>query len=167
MLAAALALGVMTFLGATTPWLLLFLTFMLGLGAAMNAPAWQAIIPELVPRTELLIAVTLNGVGINLARAVGPALGGIVVAAAGPGAVFLLNAASFVGVMLVLYQWKRAPTKSALPTERLIGAMRSGMRYVQHAPELRAILVRAGVFISCGSALWALLPLVARQQLQT
>ena len=166
MLVAALALAVTTFLGATTPWLLLFLTFMLGLGTAMNAPAWQAIVPELVPRQDLLSAVTLNGVGVNLARAVGPALGGIVVAAAGPEAVFLLNAASFVGVMFVLYQWQRVPRKSALPTERLIGAIRSGMRYVQYAPELRAVLVRAGVFISCGSALWALLPLVARQQLK-
>lgn len=166
MLVAAMALGVTTFLHAVTPWLLLFLTFMLGLGTAMNAPAWQAIVPELVPRSELLGAVTLNGVGVNLARAVGPALGGIIVAAAGPGAVFLLNAASFVGVMFVLYKWKRVPQKSALPTERFIGAIRSGMRYVQYAPELRAVLVRAAVFISCASALWALLPLVARQQLK-
>ena len=163
MLVAAAMLAVLTLVGATTPSLLLTLTFALGLGAAMNAPAWQAIIPELVSRDDLPAAVTLNGVGINLARAVGPALGGIVVAAAGPEAVFLLNAASFVGVIFVLYRWKRSPRKNALPTERMIGAIRSGLRYVHYAPELRNVLVRAGVFISCGSALWALLPLVAKQ----
>lgn len=163
MLVTAAALGVLTSVGATTPSLLLILTFALGLGAAMNAPAWQAIIPELVARSDLPAAVTLNGVGINLARAVGPALGGIIVAAAGPAAVFLLNAASFVGVMFVLYRWQRSPRKNALPTERMIGAIRSGLRYVHYAPELRNVLVRAGIFISCGSALWALLPLVAKQ----
>lgn len=163
MLVTAAALGVLTSVGATTPSLLLILTFALGLGAAMNAPAWQAIIPELVARSDLPAAVTLNGVGINLARAVGPALGGIIVAAVGPAAVFLLNAASFVGVMFVLYRWQRAPRQNALPTERMIGAIRSGLRYVHYAPELRNVLVRAGIFISCGSALWALLPLVAKQ----
>lgn len=163
MLFTAAALGVLTSVGATTPSLLLILTFALGLGAAMNAPAWQAIIPELVARSDLPAAVTLNGVGINLARAVGPALGGIIVAAAGPAAVFLLNAASFVGVMFVLYRWQRSPRKNALPTERMIGAIRSGLRYVHYAPELRNVLIRSGIFISCGSALWALLPLVAKQ----
>lgn len=163
MLVTAAALGVLTSVGATTPSLLLILTFALGLGATMNAPAWSAIIPELVARSELPAAVTLNGVGINLARAVGPALGGIVVAAAGPAAVFLLNAASFVGVMFVLYRWQRSPRQNALPTERMIGAIRSGLRYVHYAPELRNVLIRAGIFISCGSALWALLPLVAKQ----
>jgi MFS family permease/quinol monooxygenase YgiN len=166
MLVTSLALGVLTFLNVTTPWVLLALTFSMGLGSAMNAPAWQAIIPELVPRSDLPPAVTLNSVGFNLARAVGPALGGIVVAAAGPEAVFLLNAVSFVGVMFVLYKWKRSPRKNALPTERMIGAIRAGMRYVQYSPALRVVLIRAGVFISCGSALWALLPLVARQQLK-
>jgi predicted MFS family arabinose efflux permease len=91
---------------------------------------------------------------------------GIVVAAAGPEAVFLLNAVSLVGVMFVLYKWKRSPRKNALPTERMIGAIRAGLRYVQYSPALRVVLIRAGVFISCGSALWALLPLVARQQLK-
>lgn len=166
MLVAAAGLGVLTLVGATTPWVLLTLTFALGLGAAMNAPAWQAITPELVSRAELPAAVALNSVGFNIARAVGPALGGFVVAAAGPGAVFLLNAASFVGVMFVLYRWRRQQRQSALPTERLIGAIRAGMRYVHYAPALNAVMVRVGVFISCGSALWALLPIVARQQLK-
>ena len=165
MLAAAAALGLLTFADATTPWLLLALTFALGLGAAMNAPAWQAIIPELVSGDEVRAAVTLNGVGYNLARATGPALGGLIVGALGPAAVFILNALSFLGVMIVLYGWNRPVGKSALPAEDVFGAMRSGIRYIRHAPALRAVLSRTAVFILGGSALWALLPLAARQEL--
>ncbi len=165
MLFAAALLGALTFIGATTPWVLLALTFALGLGVAMNGPAWQAIIPELVTRNDLHAAVALNGVGFNLARAVGPALGGLIVAIAGSGAVFLLNAASFVGVVIVLYRWPRSPSESRSPAEDVVGAMRAGLRYVRHAPDLRAVLVRSGVFIFCGAALWALLPLLARNEL--
>lgn len=165
MLAAALVLGALTLLGQATPWALLTLTFALGLGAAMNAPAWQAIVSELVPRSELQAAVALNGVGFNIARVIGPALGGLVIAAAGSGMVFLLNAVSFLGVMVVLYRWHRPPRESALPAERMLGAIRAGMRYVRHTPDLRAVLVRSSVFILCGSALWALLPLFARSEL--
>src|ERR1043166_7267616 len=106
MLAAAAALGALTLAGVATPWGLLVLTFALGLGAAMNAPAWQAIVPELVARTELQSAIALNSVGFNIARVIGPALGGLVIAGASAGAVFLLNAASFLGVMIVLYRWQ-------------------------------------------------------------
>ena len=165
MLLAATALGVFTILGIVDPWMLLALTFALGLGAAMNAPAWQAIVPEIVRPSELTEAMALNGAGFNVARAVGPALGGIIVAAAGAGAVFLLNAASFVAVLIVIYNWRKEPRASRLPAEHVIGAIRAGIRYVRHAPELQAVLVRTGVFILCGAALWALLPLVARQQL--
>ena len=165
MLLAAGGLGALTLMGATTPWLLLTLTFALGLGAAMNAPAWQAIIPELITGSEVRAAVTLNGVGYNLARAVGPALGGLTVGALGSGAVFILNALSFLGVMVVLYGWKRPVGEHALPAEDAFGAMRSGIRYIRYAPALRAVLSRTAVFIFGGSALWALLPLVARQEL--
>ena len=165
MLLAAGGLGALTLMGATTPWLLLTLTFALGLGAAMNAPAWQAIIPELITGSEVRAAVTLNGVGYNLARAVGPALGGLTVGALGSGAVFILNALSFLGVMVVLYGWKRPVGELALPAEDAFGAMRSGIRYIRYAPALRAVLSRTAVFIFGGSALWALLPLVARQEL--
>jgi len=164
MLAAAGLLGVLTLIGATTPWVLLALTFALGLGVAMNGPAWQAIIPELVPREDLNSAVSLNGVGFNIARAVGPALGGAIVAIAGSGAVFILNAASFVGVVIVLYGWRRAPDRSQVP-EDVLGAIRAGLRYFRYAPNLRAVLIRSGVFMFCGAALWALLPLVARTEL--
>jgi MFS family permease len=165
MLTAAAVLGLLTLVGATTPWTLLALTFLLGFGSAVNTPAWQAITPDLVPRPELPAAVALGGAAVNLARAVGPALGGFIVAAAGSGSVFLLNAASFVGVMIVLYRWHPSRQKSALPAEGVWGAMRAGMRYVRYAPALGAVLVRTAVFVSCGSALWALLPLVARREM--
>src|SRR5438270_10750604 len=124
MLASAAVLGVLTLVGVTTPWGLLVLTFALGLGTAMNAPAWQAIVPELVPRSELSAAEALNGTSFNLARAVGPALGGLIVAAAGTAAVFLLNAASFLGVLVVLYRWQRPRSASLLPPEHVFGAIR-------------------------------------------
>lgn len=165
MLVSAVALGVLTLLGLTTPWILLLLIFSLGLGSALNAPAWQAIIPDLVPRADLSAAVSLNSVAFNIARAVGPALGGFVVAAIGSWAVFFLNSLSFIGVLIVLYRWQRASVESISPTERIVGAMRAGVRYVRHNPDLRAVLVRTGIFVSCASALWAMMPLVARQQL--
>jgi len=165
MLVSAAVLGVVTLAGMVTPWLLLLLTFTLGLGTAMNGPAWQASIPELVPRRELPAAVTLVGVAINVSRAVSPALGGLLVAAAGSGVVFLLNAISFLGVMVVIYRWQPTPQQSTMPPEHIFGAMRAGLRYVRHAPELLAVFVRTGAFILCASALWALLPLQARHAL--
>ena len=165
MLVVAITLGLLTMMGAMTPVILLALTFALGLGAAMNAPAWQAIIPELVGASELKPAVTLNGVGYNVARAVGPALGGIIVAAFGSGVVFILNALSFLGVMIVLYGWQRTPHENKMPAEDVFGAMRAGARYVRHAPVVQVVLIRTCAFIFGGSALWALLPLVARDEL--
>ena len=165
MLVVAATLGVLTVAGLTTPWVLLLLAFALGLGAAANAPAWEAITPELVTRTDLPAAVTLGAVAFNVARAVGPALGGLLVAAFGPGPVFLLNAVSFLGVIIVLYRWRRPVEKSNLPPEHVLGALRAGLRYVRHTPAIQAVLVRAATFILCASALWALLPLVARRGL--
>lgn len=164
-LAAAAALGALTFFNAATPWLLLAFTFMLGMGAVFTAPAWQTLIPELVDRTELQPAIALSSASINIARAVGPALGGLLVAAAGPGAAFTFNALSFSGTMVVLYRWHRTPRESALPAERFFGAIRSGVRYTRHSPALQAVLVRTGVFIIFGSALWAMLPVRARLEL--
>jgi MFS family permease len=163
---AAAILGVLTYLGLTTPLLLLSLTFMLGLGAAMNGPAWQAIVPDLVPRPELPQAIALNAAGFNLSRAVGPAVGGVIVAAAGPGANFILNAISFIGVLVVLYRWRRATIPAALPAERMHAAIFTGLRYVRHAPRLREVLWRAGFFMVFSASILALLPLVARYQLQ-
>lgn len=165
MCATAVALGVLTLSGVTTPAVLLVLTFVLGLGAAMNMPAWQATTPEVVSRAQLPAAVALGGVGLNVARAVGPALGGAVVAVGGPGAVFLLNAVTFLGVIGVVYAWRRTPSERRLPPEHVLGAMRAGVRFVRHAPMFRAVLIRTAVFIVCGSATWALLPVVARREL--
>ena len=165
MLLMAMMLGALTLLNLTTPWTLLLLTFSLGIGAATNAPAWQSCMPELVPREDLPGAVALGSVGFNIARAVGPALGGLVIAAAGPGGAFVLNAISFVGVLAVLYRWQHTREQNALPAERFVGAIRAGLRYARHAPELQAVLVRAGAFILCGAALWALLPLRSKNEL--
>jgi len=109
MIVAALALGVLTLFHAVGPWSLLAFTFLLGIGAVMNDPAWQAITPDVVSPAQHGAAVALNSAGFNVARAVGPALGGIVVASAGAGWSFLLNAASFFGVVYFLYNWKCAP----------------------------------------------------------
>jgi MFS family permease len=166
MVAASAALGVLTLLNFASAGLLLAFTFLLGLGAALNAPAWQAIIPELVARRELPAALALNGIAINLARALGPAAGGFLVAAAGPGATFLLNAASFLGVIAVLYRWRRPPRQSLLPAENIVGALFAGLRYVRHAPDLHAVLMRSSAFIVFGSGLIALLPVIVRFALQ-
>jgi MFS family permease len=165
MLTAAAALGWLTLSGLTTPWLLLILTLILGLGAAMNAPSWQAIIPELVSPPEIPSAVALNSTGFNVSRSVGPALGGLILGAFGAGVAFLMNAASFLGVMAVIFLWRQSPRASSLPTEHIIGATRTGIRYVRHDPALRAVLIRVLSFITCASALMALLPLVARREL--
>jgi len=165
MMVAAGLLAALTFLKATTPWALLGFTFLLGLGAAMNAPAWQAIVPELVPRSELPQAISLNSAGFNVSRALGPALGGAIVAAAGAGATFALNAISFLAVIGVLYWWPRPPDNTALPAERMVAAIYTGLRYVRHSMGLRAIFWRTGIFMFFTSSLWALLPLVVRQEM--
>ncbi|MFL5395766.1 MAG: MFS transporter [Myxococcales bacterium] len=161
----AAILGLVTLLGSMTPWLLLSLTSALGMGVAMNQPVWQAIVPEIVPREELAKAITLSGVALNVARAVGPAAAGFILAATSPGIVFLLNAASFIAVMVVLHRWERVAPESALPAEHAASAVRAGLRYVRHAPDFRAVLVRTVFFVLSASAVWALMPLVARQSL--
>lgn len=162
---AAAGLALSTTLGLTTPWTLLLFALALGFGAAMNAPAWQATTPELVSHAELPAAVALNSVAINVSRALGPALGGLIVAASGPAAAFWLNSVSFVAVLVVLARWKPATRERRLPPEHMLGAMRAGVRYVRHHPTFRAVLVRAGIFLICGSAMAAILPILARKTL--
>lgn len=166
MLVSAALLGFLTLWGLTTPWILLGLVFALGLGAAMNGPAWQAIVPELVGREDLSAAVALNSAGFNLARAVGPALGGLLVASFGPAITFLLNAASFVAVLAVLFGWKRPHRQTELPPENLVEAIAGGVRYIRHAVALHNVLIRASLFLFSASAIWALLPLIARFELK-
>jgi MFS family permease len=161
----AVAMGAVALMGLMTPGRLLSLTFLLGIGSAVSNPAWQAIVPELVPSSDLPAALSLSGVAINIARAIGPAVGGLIVAASGPWAVFLINAGSFMAVFFVVYRWQPAPRSSKLPPEEIISAMRAGTRYLRHSPELQTVLIRCGAFIICASALWALLPQQARRGL--
>jgi MFS family permease len=164
-LVAAGALALLTWQGLTTPYVLLSGTFVLGLAAALSAPVYQAIVPELVDQKALPDAVALNSLGVNIARAIGPALGGVIVALAGTPAVFALNAVSFLGVLAVLYAWKRPVTESKLPPEHFIGALKAGYRYARHAPALQLVLIRAIGFFLFASALWSMLPLVGRRGL--
>src|SRR5579863_2047095 len=161
MIVAAAALGVLTLFNAVNPWMLLAFTFLLGLGAVMNDPAWQAITPDVVSPERHASAVALNSAGFNVARAVGPALGGLVVAAAGSGWSFLLNAASFFGVIIFLYNWRRAP-RNPLPKQSVRAAVVEGFRYVRGAPEVRSVLIRTGAFSLGATSLLALLPVICQ-----
>jgi MFS family permease len=165
MFLAAAALAVTTFVGAASPALILALTFALGCGNAVASPAWQAIQPDLVDRGMLPQAAALNGLNMNLARAVGPAVGGFVVAAVGPGWVFALNAVSFIGIAAVVAGW-RAPERADVgPRERLPEALRAGGRYVRNSRIVRRLLYRSILFIPAASAIWALLPVIAATDL--
>lgn len=163
----ALALAFATFMGFASPFFLLLITLGLGVGAALTNPAWQTVMTELVPRDELPQASALNSVSLNLSRAVGPALGGIIVAASGPEAVFALRAVSLVGIIGVLLMWRYERQPSAAPGERFIGAVRAGIRYVRYSPPMHAVLVRTASFVIFATSLWALMPLIAKQQLGT
>ncbi len=161
----ATVMGVMAVAGRMSPGRLLTLTFLLGIGSAVSNPVWQAITPGLVPSEDLPAALSLSGVAVNIARAIGPAIGGFIVAASGPWAVFFLNAVSFTAVFVVVYRWEPPARRSTLPSEEIIGAMRAGTRYLRHSLELQTVLIRCGVFIICASGLWALLPQQARRGL--
>jgi MFS family permease len=158
-------LTVLTVAGLMPPALLLAFTFAIAIGAAVQLPAWQSLIPELVPRTQLRAATRLEMVSVNLARAAGPALAGLVIAVFGVPVVFGLNAFSVVFLAGALLLWRRAPAQSDVPRERFVPALRAGGRYVWHEPVIRRILLRVMLFITPGMALWALLPLVASQRL--
>ncbi|MGA7848421.1 MAG: MFS transporter [Terriglobales bacterium] len=161
MVLASGTLGIMTLTSCVGPWVLLLFTFLLGLGAVMNDPAWQAITPELVPAKQHASAVALNSAGFNVARAVGPALGGLIVAAVGCGSTFLLNAFSFLGVIVFLYRWKR-PMATQPKTQRVWCAIGVGFSYVRESGLAKSVLLRAGTFSVAAVAMLALLPLIAR-----
>lgn len=157
----ALLLALCAMLGWLNAWSLLGFTFALACGAALNVPAWAATVHELVPKPQLQAAIALNSLGVNLARAVGPACAGVVVAMSGPQAAFLLNALSFAGLIVVLTRWQRVPPARTAPAERFSGALRAGLRYVRQATALQYVMARAAGFFLFASAPWALLPLVA------
>jgi MFS family permease len=160
-----LALTLLTIAGQMPPALLLTLTFVLGAGSAFSVPAYQALIPDLIPRPQLPSASALGSININLARAVGPAIAGVLIARAGVGAVFALNTATFLVFGLVVAAWRPPAGTTARFPERFISALRAGGRYVRYAPVVRRILVRSALFLVPASALWALLPVVASQRL--
>ncbi len=165
MLTVSVVLAVCTWAGLITPWLLLLFTFLIGCGSAFNAPAWQASVGDMVPRTELPGAVALNSLNFNIARSVGPAIGGAIVAAAGAAAAFAVNAASYVALIVVLARWRPVRTPAILPRESLGVAMAAGVRYVSMSPAIRTVLLRSAVFGAGASGLMALMPLVAKELL--
>jgi len=160
----AFALGLVA--GHLTPLLLLGFTFLSSLAAALATPAWQSIVPKLVERADLGAAVALNSVGINISRAIGPALAGIAIADWGQSSPFWINAASNIGVIVALAWWRpEAAERRPLPAERFTSAIRTGLRHARYNLQLRATLVRAAGFFFFASAYWALLPLVARDRI--
>ena len=161
MVIASGALGLLTLFSCVTPSVLLLFTFILGLGAVMNDPAWQAITPEVVSGEQHASAVALNSAGFNVARAFGPALGGMVVAIAGCGVTFLLNAVSFFGVIIFLYHWKR-PSYEQVESGRVLDAIKTGFGYVRQSALVKSVLIRTGAFSLAASAILALLPIIAR-----
>ena len=162
MVAVAIVLALATIGGLMSPWLLLALTFALSAGDAIENPTWRAVLPELVDKEDLAAASALNGIEFNIARAVGPALAGALIAAAGVAAAFAVNVVSFFGVIFVITRWSRPVKKGNLPPETLGGATVAALRYVRYSPVLRFIMLRAGVTMFAGSALLALLPALAR-----
>jgi MFS family permease len=163
MFSVAVALAILTVLHLITPWVLLLLTLALSIGDALEAPTWRAVLPELVPQEGLMPAIALNGIEFNLARAIGPALGGFLIVAAGIGTVFWLNAASYLGVLWVIARWKRPPNQPGPLRETVSGAIRAAVRYTRNAPEILTVLGRIGCIMFFASAFWALLPTVAHE----
>ncbi|MBV9892705.1 MAG: MFS transporter [Chloroflexi bacterium] len=166
MLLCAAVLGVVTLVGGATPWLLLGMTFALGLGGALAAPAWSAIIPDVVERPQVPTAISMNSAGYNVARATGPAIGGVVVGGVGPAYAFLVNAVSFLATLAVVARWRPRSERPGGPSgERLVTMVVAGLQYVWQAEAQRVVLVRSMLWMLCASALWGLLPVVARREL--
>ncbi|WP_238475229.1 MFS transporter [Sphingomonas cavernae] len=162
MLLVSLALAGFAWAGWISPWLLLVFTFLIGCGAAFNGPAWQASVGDMVPRADLPGAIALNSMGFNIARSVGPAIGGAIVAAAGAATAFAINAVSYLGLILVLARWRPERHARLLPRESLGVAMAAGVRYAAMSPGIRAVLARSLLFGVGASAVPALMPLMAR-----
>jgi MFS family permease/quinol monooxygenase YgiN len=166
MIAVAGVLALLAWRGMVDANVLLLFTCLLGIGAAMAGPAWQSLTPDVVQREQIPAASALNSAGVNVSRAIGPALGGVLVSTVGPYAVFALNAVSFVGIVIVLAQWRPPSRTRTLPPERVAGAMAAGWRYVSHAPKVRSALARNAAFVLGASVLWSLLPLVVRVEMK-
>ncbi|HET9475556.1 MAG TPA: MFS transporter [Steroidobacteraceae bacterium] len=162
MLVVSVVLAVFAWVGWMSPWLLLTFTFLIGCGAAFNAPAWQASVGDMVPRAQLAHAVALNSMGFNIARSLGPAIGGVIVAAAGAAMAFIINALSYIWLLIVLARWRSPPPPHLLPREPLGVAIGAGLRYVAMSPDIRNVLLRSFLFGIGASSLMALLPIVVK-----
>lgn len=165
MLIAAVALAVLAAAGSLTPWVLLGLLFVIGVGGAVSAPTWQTLQPELVPAADRPQAIALGSVNQNLARAVGPAIGGVLLAATSASVAFFANAVSFLAVLGAVAVTAVAARKLTMPREHAVAAVRAGGRFVENSPVLLALIVRSIAFVFMAGAIWALLPIVARQRL--
>ncbi len=148
MTVAAAFLGLLTVTGYVQVWSLLLMTLFMGIGTAMVMPAWQSIIPEVVSKQDLAGGIALNTMGMNISRVLGAFIGGVILAAAGPGVVFLTNAVSFTFIIIVLLRWNRKPLDTALPPEPLFPAVRTGLRYAIHSQPLLFLFTAASAFIS-------------------
>ena len=166
MLGVSATLSVAAWYGVLTPWLLLGFTFLVGCGTALHNPSWQASVGDIVPREDLPAAVALNSVGFNLTRSVGPAVGGVIVAAAGAAAAFAVNSLSYLALIVVLRRWRPTIPPSPLPRETLGSAMGAGLRYVAMSPNIGKVVLRSLLFGLTSVAVLALLPLVARHLVQ-
>lgn len=162
MAAVSLALAIVAWQGWLTPWLLLAFTFLIGAGQALYNPPWQASMGDLVPRADLPAAVTLNSVGFNLMRSVGPAAGGFIVAAFGAAAAFAVNAASYAPLLGALLRWRPAVAPRTAPPEEFLPAVAAGLRYVFLSPNLMKVILRGALFGFAAVSILALLPLVAK-----
>ncbi len=162
---AATLLAVLTILHLMTAFWLLVLTFAIGIGSALTQPAWSAIVPELVPREDMVQAIALNGIGYNLTRAVGPAIAGFLILLGGSSLAFSMYATSILAVISALFVWRRERRFTGLPREHFVSAMRAGMRFVRNTPAIQAAMVRTAAYSIPASAPWALLPLYVRRDL--
>jgi MFS family permease len=168
MLCVISLLAVLTLLGAVNPWILLALTFALGIGSTLNGPTWSALLPDIVSRAQVPTAISMNSAGYNIARAVGPAIGGFVVAAFGPAATFVLNAVAFMGTLTLVFRFRTPPrieSEKGGEREGFARTILTGLQYAWRDRPQRLVLARSVIWILCASALWGLLPLVARREL--
>lgn len=159
----SVSLAVLTWLGVMTPALIIAATLIAGIGTALTNPVWQSIVPELVPRADLRPAIALNSLGINIARAIGPALAGAIILSFGVAAAYATDVLTYLATLVALIWWKRAPAKSDLP-EHFGGAVRGGVRYALGSRPLQRVLLRAVLFFASASCYWALLPIIARAE---
>ena len=161
----AVIVGVVTIIGNITPFLLISFTFALGMGTAMILPAFTALTPDLVPKSQLVEAVTLNSIAMNITRALGPAVAGILIAISGPGLVFILNGLSFIGIFFVILNYNNSRIPNSGSNEKFFEAMSSGFNFLLNSEKLLTVMLRTITFFSVGSAILTFLPLIVREEM--